>query len=373
MKPFANAYAGRTVLVTGHTGFKGSWLSAWLVELGAKVVGYALDPPSEPSHFDAIGLAERMVDVRGDVRDYERLAATFAEHRPSVVLHLAAQAIVRKGFDDPRQTFDANFMGTVNVLEAARLTDSVEAVVCITSDKCYANQEWPWGYRETDRLGGHDPYSASKAAAELAIAVYQDRRFQARAVGDRWIPIASARAGNVIGGGDWAADRLIPDVVRAIASGRDIVLRNPHSTRPWQHVLEALSGYLWLGALMLREPDRFTSAYNFGPRADVRASVQEVVDCLLEGWPGHRSTVSVEPDHATAESRLLRLDCERAESELGWRATWELDETLERIVSWYRAFYEDPRNGVYECTASEIESYVCSAREKRIAWATAGV
>jgi len=364
-------FAGKTVLVTGHTGFKGSWLAAWLVRLGARVVGYALDPPSEPSHFAAARLTDRLTDIRGDVRDLTSVRKAVADHRPDVVFHLAAQAIVRRGFSDPRLTFDTNLMGTVNVLEAVRGSPGLRAVVCITSDKCYENVEWHWGYLETDRLGGHDPYSASKACAELAIAVYQDPRFQGRInPNGPAAPISSTRAGNVIGGGDWAADRLVPDAVRALAAGRDVVIRCPSAIRPWQHVLEAVGGYLWLGALMTREPGRYSSAYNFGPHCGTRGvTVEEVVRTILGAWPADLSRLVIESDRSGAESGLLRLDCSRAEAELGWRATWDLGETLHRIVEWYRAYYRDPGADIFALTTGQIDAYTAAAREQGLAWA----
>lgn len=370
MTAFGDFYRGKTVLITGHTGFKGSWLAAWLVRLGARVVGYALDPPSEPSHFVAGRLGGRLTDIRGDIRDFTAVRRAVADHRPEIVFHLAAQAIVRRGFSDPRLTFDTNVMGTVNVLDAVRGSPGLLAVVCITSDKCYENVEWHWSYRETDRLGGHDPYSASKACAELAIAVFQNGRFQGRDQADgRAAPISSTRAGNVIGGGDWAADRLVPDAVRALAADREIVIRCPNAVRPWQHVLEAVSGYLWLGVLMARDPKRYVSAYNFGPHGGARGvTVEEVVRTILDAWPADRSRLIVEADRSGAESGLLRLDCSRAEAELGWRAAWDLGQTLHRIVEWYRAYYREPEADVFELTARQIDAYTTSAREQKLAW-----
>jgi len=376
MNPFGDFYSGRTVIVTGHTGFKGSWLAIWLRELGARVVGYSLEPPTEPSSFAASGLAEKIIDIRADVRDVAGLTRAFEEHRPEVVFHLAAQAIVRQALDDPRETFETNFMGTVNVLEAARSCGSVEAVVCITTDKVYENREWEWGYRETDRLGGHEPYGASKAAAEIAIGVYQNQRFQARMSGDASgvLPVSSVRAGNVVGGGDWARDRLIPDIVRAIAAGRDVVVRNPSATRPWQHVLESLSGYLWLGALMVRHGTRYASAYNFGPGPDAQGvAVAEVVRRMLELWPGTSSRMVVDADVSGVESRALRLDCSRADAELGWNPLWGLDETLAKTVEWYRAYYQEPGADTYALSCKQIREYVEAAWGSGIRWAAAGV
>ncbi|MEZ4515518.1 MAG: CDP-glucose 4,6-dehydratase [Chloroflexota bacterium] len=263
---FANAYDGLTVLVTGHTGFKGSWLVTWLLNLGATVVGYSLpDPPTEPSNFIVSNLSEKVIDVRGDIRDFETLQATVAQYRPTLIFHMAAQPIVLRSVELPKLTIDTNAGGTVNILEAIRTTDSVRALVSITTDKVYENQEWIWGYRESDQLGGHDPYSASKAMAELAIAAYRSTYFPPEDYAEHGVAIASVRAGNVIGGGDFADFRLVPDCMKALMDGRPIGVRNPLSVRPWQHVLEPLSGYLWLGIKLLQDGPAFAEAWNFGP------------------------------------------------------------------------------------------------------------
>lgn len=366
--PFFDHYRGRTVLVTGHTGFKGSWTSLWLTHLGARVVGYSLEPPSEPSNFEACALASRIEHVHGDVRDAEHLEEVVARERPEVVFHMAAQAIVLRGFEEPRETFSTNIMGTVNVCDVVQRHPCVEALVAITSDKCYENREWVWGYRETDVLGGHDPYGASKACAELAIAVFQDGRYRERTGASR-APIASVRAGNVIGGGDWAADRLVPDVVRAITAGEDIRIRSPRSTRPWQHVLEAVGGYLWLGALLAREGLRYQSAYNFGPALGPRGvSVGRLVEWMLERWEGAGSRMVADEDTSGAESALLRLDVSRAEQELGWRTTWSVERAVDHIVEWYRAYYAGGED-MYDLSVAHVDRYVDDAREKTLAWA----
>lgn len=367
--PFGGYYRGRTVLVTGHTGFKGSWLTTWLTELGASVIGYGLDPPTEPSNFVACRLAKRMCHVQGDVRDFPRLAQTFAEQRPEVVFHLAAQALVRRSLSERRLTFDVNVMGTVNVLEAARQTESVRAVVMITSDKCYHDQEWAWGYREIDQLGGHDPYSASKACAEMVIATYQNPRFQKAATPFVDLPIASVRAGNVIGGGDWAPDRIVPDTIKALTSGTDVLVRQPRSVRPWQHVLEPLSGYLWLGASMARDPDRYLASWNFGPGDGSAVTVAEVVGKILERWPAPASRLVVRPDGTSVETVLLRLDCSKAWQRLGWRVTWGIDRTVDAIVEWYRCFYTAPRDDMYPFAVEQIQQYAGHARQSGLSWA----
>jgi CDP-glucose 4,6-dehydratase len=363
--PFSDFYRGKTVLVTGHTGFKGSWLATWLLQLGARVVGYALAPPTEPSNFVASRLESRLAHVEGDVRNTQLIQRTFAEHQPDFVFHLAAQPIVRQSFVEPLLTFDVNLMGTVNVLQAAQQTRSVSGVVCITSDKCYQNVEWPWGYRETDALGGPDPYSASKACAELAIACYADRRFQQSVVGGRSLPIASVRAGNVIGGGDWAADRIVPDAIRALVAGRDLVVRNPDAVRPWQHVLEPLSGYLWLGALLAGDP-RYVGAWNFGPSENDPPTVEQLVTGLLDRWDGDTTRLVIARDPGRHEATLLRLDCSKARQELGWHAVWDSPRTLDHVVGWYRNFYSGA--DVHDTCLRQIERYVDDAAGQSVAW-----
>ena len=309
---FGGEYEGCRVLVTGHTGFKGSWLALWLRWLGAEVVGVALEPPTTPNHFEACGLADDVVDLRLDIRDYAALRQVFERHRPQVVFHLAAQPLVGAGYAEPRETFEVNVMGTVNVLEAARLCASVRSVVVVTSDKVYRNVGWEWGYRETDALGGHEPYGGSKAAAELVTEVYRQRGFQDNAAGARALSIASARAGNVIGGGDWAEGRIVPDFVRAVLAGRDLVLRNPDATRPWQHVLDCLAGYLQLGARMQAAPGSCEAAWNFGPTAGVPMPVGRLVGEMLALWPAPGTKLVVTPDPPGKEAHLLGVDSSRA-------------------------------------------------------------
>ncbi len=318
----------RAVLVTGHTGFKGGWLATWLWALGARVSGYALAPDTTPSYFVRSGLAERLVSRVGDVTDGAALDAALDAVRPSVVFHLAAQSLVRRSYRAPVETFATNVLGTARVLEAVRRRPSVEAVVVVTSDKCYANRERPEGYREDEPLGGHDPYSASKAAAELVTAAYRDSFFAAGA------RIATARAGNVIGGGDWAEDRLVPDIMRALAGGRTVRVRNPSAVRPWQHVLEPLRGYLML-AEQLVETDAAATAFNFGPAADDALPVAALVELVLGLWGGGRWEAVAEAN-APHEAGLLRLDCRRAHERLGWRPLLTLKEAAELTVTWYR-------------------------------------
>ncbi len=326
-----DGYRNRRCLVTGHTGFKGAWLCAWLHTLGAEVTGYALDPPTEPHLYGLARLGEWIDDRRGDVRDMDRLARAMDEARPEIVFHLAAQAIVRRGYDDPKATFDINAGGTVNALEAARQSESVRAVVVVTSDKCYENVESAHAYRESDALGGHDPYSASKGTAEIVASAYARSFFETRGVG-----LATARAGNVIGGGDWAPDRIVPDAVRALAAGQPIAVRHPGAVRPWQHVLEPLSGYLLLGARLFEGGDA-RGAWNFGPETASCCSVRELVETFLRHYgSGTWTDVSDRQSRERHEARLLSLSWDKARERLGWRPQWDLDTAVRRTSVWYR-------------------------------------
>jgi len=366
--PFGDFYRNKTVLITGDSGFKGSWLAIWLRHLGARVVGYSLNPPTDPSNFKVCGLGEKITHTDGDILNLDGVVAAFSDHRPEVVFHLAAQALVRPSFETPRYTFDANVMGTINVLEAARLTDSVRSVVAISSDKCYQNTGSDRGYRETDPLGGQDPYSASKACAEIVIGVYRDARFQKAANPPREIAITSARAGNVIGGGDWALDRIVPDIVRAIIAKDDVVVRNPDAVRPWQHVLEPLSAYMWLGALLTKSRE-YCSAWNIGPDDKIVRTVEDIVGGILRRWPGETRLV-VERDPIPRESKMLRLDCSKANEQLKWHPAWDIDQTLDSTVAWYKYLHEQKPEDMYGFTTQQIEDYTSAARERRIAWTT---
>jgi CDP-glucose 4,6-dehydratase len=364
---FVGSYAGRPVLVTGHTGFKGSWLTTWLIELGAAVIGYSLpDSPTTPSLFEAAKLGGRITDVRGDVCDLEQLRQVMAAYRPQIVFHLAAQPIVLRGLEQPKATFDVNAGGTVNVLETARTADSVRALVCVTTDKVYENEEWAWGYRENDRLGGRDPYSASKAMAELAIAAYRHSFFSAGQNGTHGVAVASARAGNVIGGGDFADYRLVPDCLRALLAGEPIVVRNPHSIRPWQHVLESLSGYLWLGAKLLQEGAPFAEAWNFGPLEQKGVTAQALVEKLIDLW-GVGSWLHTHPAVQAAETGQLRLSWEKAAARLGWRPIYTWEEALAEIVAWFQAYRQG--QDMYQVTCGHIHTYMRQARALQVAWA----
>ena len=339
----------RPVFLTGHTGFKGGWLATWLLALGARVTGYALAPDTTPSYYAACGLAAHLSDRLGDVRDAAALDAALAVARPSVVFHLAAQPLVRRSYREPAATFATNVLGTAHVLDTVRRTPSVEAVVVVTSDKCYDNQERPEGYREDDPLGGRDPYSASKAAAEVLTAAYRRSFFSTGA------RIATARAGNVIGGGDWAEDRLVPDAMRALARGETIRVRNPSAVRPWQHVLEPLGGYLML-AERLVESETFATAFNFGPREDDAVPVAALVEAVLGLW-GDGRWEAVTDTGAPHEAGLLRLDCRRARQRLGWRPVLTLKEAVELTVDWYRAAASMPPAALHELSRQQIAAY----------------
>jgi CDP-glucose 4,6-dehydratase len=359
----AETYAGERIFVTGHTGFKGAWLAEWLVTLGANVTGLALEPPTRPSLFDALGLGGRVRHIVADIRDRERLTTEVQAAQPSVIFHLAAQAIVRRAYAEPRETFETNVMGTVNVLEAARSCPSVCAVVIVTSDKCYENHETDRAFVETDAMGGHDPYSASKGCAELVTAAYRDSYFAGGAA------VASVRAGNVIGGGDWAADRIIPDSVRALIGGEPIVVRNPDAVRPWQHVLEPLSGYLQLGALLLRDGRRHEGAWNFGPTGqDGDRPVRWVVDRFLEAWGSGSWTTPVEAEPQPREAHLLSIDVTKARERLGWAPVWDAPAAVRHTASWYREYYRAPASA-RELVDHQLRLYLDEARAAGLSWA----
>ena len=347
------SYAGRRVFITGHTGFKGAWLAEWLVTLGAEITGYALDPPTEPSLFAALDLGAQLEHVVADVRDRDRLVAEVQAAQPSVIFHLAAQPLVLRAYAEPRETFETNVMGTVNVLDAARSCASVRAVVVVTSDKCYENHEGNRPFQETDAMGGHDPYSASKGCAELVTAAYRESFFGDGAT------VASVRAGNVIGGGDWAPDRIIPDSVRALTAGKLIVVRNPGAVRPWQHVLEPLGGYLWLGALILRDGHRYAGAWNFGPANQAGDHpVRWVVERFLGEW-GTGSWVTADASGPKPhEAHWLGLDSTKAREQLGWAPTWDAETAVCRTASWYREYYRAPK------TARRlVEDQICAYQD----------
>ncbi len=365
MPAFADTYRARRVFVTGHTGFKGAWLAEWLTTLGAEVTGYALEPPTTPNLFSAIDLGARLRHVVADVRDRDRLVAEVRASQPSVIFHLAAQALVRRAYAEPRETFETNVMGTVNVLEAARACPSVRAVVVVTSDKCYQNLETGRPFRETDAMGGRDPYSASKGCAELVTAAYRESFFADGAA------VASARAGNVIGAGDWAADRIVPDCVRALVASEPIVVRNPDAVRPWQHVLEPLSGYLWLAACMLRDRGRYEGAWNFGPPDQGGDKpVRWLVERFVEEWGSGSWTTPADAGRQPHEAHHLSLDSAKAREQLGWAPVWDARTAVRQTASWYREYHRAAARG-RELVEHQLQAYQDDARSAGLPWAAA--
>jgi CDP-glucose 4,6-dehydratase len=362
---FGGSFRGRRVFVTGHTGFKGAWLTAWLLELGADVTGYALEPPTDPNLFDELDLAGRITHHIADVRDLGALREAMVAARPEVVLHLAAQPLVRLSYEQPVETYATNIMGVVNLLESVRSVPSVRAVVNVTSDKCYENRESGQAYAEDDPMGGFDPYSSSKGCSELVTAAYR-RSFFGEGVSP--VAVASARAGNVIGGGDWAKDRIVPDCVRALAAGATIVVRNPDAVRPWQHVLEPLSGYLLLASRMIADGHAFDGPWNFGPEPGEDWPVRAVADAIVEAW-GSGSWAT--PDAAAPqphEARLLSLDISKARRDLGWRPVYDVRHALRATAEWYAARHRDP-GSVPQQTLADIADYVAAARSAGAVWA----
>lgn len=350
---FGSAFKNKTVLVTGHTGFKGSWLCVWLKELGANVVGYALEPYTDRDNFIVTGLQSKITHIIGDVRDFHGLTKVYEEYQPEFVFHLAAQPIVRESYVNPKETYDINVGGTVNMLECCRLTDSVRVIINVTSDKCYENKEWIWGYRESDPMGGYDPYSSSKGCSELVTAAYSKSFFNPGNFNDHKKSLASARAGNVIGGGDWQKDRIIPDCIRALENNKAIEIRNPNATRPWQHVLEPLSGYLLLASRMYDEPQKFCGAWNFGPNYDSIIPVGEVADRVVACW-GNGSWIDLSHKNAPYEANLLSLDISKSNSYLKWFPIWNTKKAIKKTVEWYKEYRKrDP----YKICVNQIEEF----------------
>lgn len=326
-------FKNKRVLITGDTGFKGSWLALWLNTLGAKVYGYALPAEKGNAHFNLLNLKSDITHIDGNLLDFEKLNTIFQDVQPEIVFHLAAQALVRLSYDKPKLTFDSNVSGSVNILEAIRNTSSLKALIYVTSDKCYKNKEWIWGYRENDELGGHDPYSASKAAAEIVFSSYRDSFFSK----NKNIGVASVRAGNVIGGGDWALDRIIPDCIRSIMNEKEIEIRNPLATRPWQHVLEPLSGYMLLAQKLYDNPDKFSGSWNFGPTIESIKTVKELTERTIDIF-GRGSVFIGEIDKNKHEAGLLHLNCDKSNHQLGWYPVWNFEQTVNTTIEWYKNY-----------------------------------
>jgi len=347
-------WKNRKVFLTGHTGFKGSWLSLWLDALGAKVTGYAFDPPTQPNLFEQAGVAGTLRSIRGDIRDLQPLKTALAECRPDVIIHMAAQSVVKRGYEDPVETYSSNVMGTVHLFEAVRQLKQRCVVVNVTSDKCYVNREWVWGYRENEPMGGRDPYSNSKGCAELVTTAYQESFFPPTLFEQHGVALASARAGNAIGGGDWTSDQLIPDLMRAFLAGQPCLIRNPSAFRPWQFVLEPLRGYLMLAERLAADPSRFASGWNFGPVDDDAKPVSWIAEKLVSSWGGQAAWTQDSATHPR-EAHALKLDAAKAKTGMGWRPVLPLSQALDWIVEWYRAFHSG--DDLRRLTQTQIARY----------------
>lgn len=353
---FSDIYRNKTVFITGHTGFKGTWLAFWLQKLGAKVIGFSLDIPTEPSHFKLLGLD--LVNIQGDIRNFQLLKDSLSLHQPEIVFHLAAQSLVRYSYQNPVETFETNIMGTVNLFEAIKNIESVKAVINVTSDKAYENKEWVYGYRETDPMGGFDPYSASKGCAELVTSAYRRSFYE-----NSGLLLASVRAGNVIGGGDWALDRLLPDVFKATSRNESVYIRNPNATRPWQHVLEPLSGYLQIGQKLLERDNKFSEGWNFGPTDFDHISVKKVLVEAKKYWKDINFEVNSSPNQPH-EAHLLKLDVSKARMVLNWKPVWNFDVTIEKTTNWYKDFYLN--NKIQ--TEQDWQMYINDASVQQLDW-----
>lgn len=353
----SNFWQGKRVFITGHTGFKGSWLCMWLHHMDAIVQGFSLAPPTEPSLFIESKLGEKISSEEGDIRNEAQVYQSIEQFKPDIVFHMAAQSLVRLSYESPVETYSTNVMGTVSLLEAVRKVGNIKAVVNVTSDKCYENQEWLWGYRESEPMGGYDPYSSSKGCAELVTASYRRSFFNPEKYNEHGCALASARAGNVIGGGDWALDRLIPDILKAFSNHKTVQIRNPNSIRPWQHVLEPLSGYLMLAERLYTEGASFAEGWNFGPKEENAQSVKWIVNCLASQW-GDNATWQVTSTKEPHEAHFLKLDCSKAKLTLGWQPVWGLFDTLDRTVNWHKAWLFD--SDMYEYSIKEIRDYMQS-------------
>lgn len=353
MKNFNNIYKGKRILVTGHTGFKGSWLSIWLRELGAEVIGYSLEPYTEKDNFVLSHLSEKIVDIRGDIRDRKHLREIFDKYQPEIVFHLAAQPLVRLSYDIPVETYETNLMGTINILEEIRNCGNTKIGIMITTDKCYENKEQIWGYRENEAFGGYDPYSSSKGTCEIAIQSWRNSFFNPKDYEKHGKSIASVRAGNVIGGGDWAKDRIVPDCIRALEEEKDIEIRSPKSIRPWEHVLEPLSGYLLLGQKMMEDPIKYCEGWNFGPNLDAIVNVWEVAEKIVKNY-GKGNLKDISDPNALHEAKLLLLDITKSRFELEWKLILTIDESIELTIDWYKRYLNED---VYKLCVEQINKF----------------
>ena len=351
---FNDFYRGRKVLITGHTGFKGSWLSILLTWLGAEVYGYALDPPTEPSLYELASVDDLLSSTIGDIRNYDLLLNTLKEVKPEVIIHMAAQPLVKESYRNPRETFEINVMGTVNLLDAVRQIPGVRAILNVTSDKCYENKEWHWGYRENEPMGGYDPYSNSKGCSELVTSSFRNSFYNPKTYSNHGLALATGRAGNVLGGGDWAEDRLVPDFIRAIMRGEELKIRSPYAIRPWQHVLEPLSGYLLLCEKLYSWGPDFAEAWNFGADDDDSKNVEWITQRICELW-GKNAAYKIDKEPQPHEASYLKLDCTKAKTLLGWHPQWDIETTLKMLVDWYKAYQS--KSDLRQISINQIEQY----------------